>query len=170
MTRLFAFSVAWKLFQHAARERYPTRSVEYLLAWAMIAWGLQSLWGIHVLGSQTYRHLTVIAPEFVWTIGSSIVGVARIYALICNGGWKRSPLLRFIGATIGLIWWLILFALLSAAVAGGAADTPTRLFYPVFIFFEAYSCFRCGQDHAAMVSKSKLECPARPMQEDAGND
>ncbi|MGD9766601.1 MAG: hypothetical protein AB7U62_03075 [Pseudolabrys sp.] len=169
MTRLFAFSVARKLFQHAASERYPTRSVEYLLAWVMIAWGARVVWPGEVLTGPTYQYLVVIAPEAMWGALGITVGLLRIYALLRNGGWKRSPVLRFAGATLGLIWWLVLAVLFSAAVAGGAPDFPMRAVYPVFIFFEAYSCFRCGQDHAAVAQKSKLECPAHPAQKDAGN-
>ncbi len=167
MSRALAFTVAQRLFRHAAKERYPTRSVEYLLAWVMIAWGLRVVWPGPVLVGPTYGYLLVIAPEVVWGALGIIVGALRIYALVRNGSWQRSPLLRFIGATLGLIWWLILAVLFSAAVAGGAPDFPMRAVYPVFMFFEAYSCFRCGQDHTAM--KLQLECPAGPAQKDAGH-
>lgn len=160
--RGLAFTIAQRLISHAASERYPTRSVEYLLAWVMFVWGVRVLWPGDVLVGPTYQYLTVIAPEPVWGSLGVIVAMLRLYALARNGGWKRSPMLRLFGATLGLIWWLVMMVLFQIAIETGAADFPMRAAYPVFIFFEIYSCFRCGQDHEAM--KIKNARPDRPAE------
>lgn len=159
MSRTMIVKVAFAALRHAAAERYPTRSVEYMLAWVMIAWSARVLWPGDIMVGPIYRHLLALADEPFWGAVGVAVGMLRLYALIRNGGWRRSPLARFCGALIGLNFWLVLFALYSAAVNSGAQDFPIRVVFPVFVFFEAYSCYRCGQDHAAMLEKAKLSAP-----------
>lgn len=160
MTKTIAAKVAIAAFKHAMAEKYPTRSVEYMLAWMMIAWSARVLWPGAIMIGPTYRYLLALAPETTWGWLGLLVGFSRLYALLRNGGWKQSALLRFIGALMGLNFWLVLMALYSAAVDGGAPDFPQRWVYPVFMFFEAYSCYRCGQDHTAALERAKLTSPA----------
>lgn len=156
MTQTLAFKVAAAAIRHALAEKYPTRSVEYLLAWTLIVWSARVAWPGDVLAGPTFRYLLALAPEPVWAAFGLVVGFVRVFALIRNGGWRRSPIFRFIGAMLGLNFWLILTVLYAAAIDSGAADFPMRAVLPVFMFFEAYSCFRCGQDHAAAREKAKL--------------
>lgn len=160
MTRTIALNVVAAAIRHALAEKYPTRSVEYLLAWVMIAWSGRVLWPGDIMVGLTYQHLLAIAPEPAWGVFGLIVGGLRIVALIRNGGWKQSPMARFLCALLGLNFWLVLTALYSAAIVSGAPDFPFRAAFPVFMFFEAYSCYRCGQDHAAMLEKAKRTSPA----------
>lgn len=160
MTRTIALNVVGAAIRHALAEKYPTRSVEYLLAWVMIAWSGRVLWPGDIMVGLTYQHLLAIAPEPAWGVFGLIVGGLRIVALIRNGGWKQSPMARFLCALLGLNFWLVLTALYSAAIVSGAQDFPFRAAFPVFMFFEAYSCYRCGQDHAAMLEKAKRTAPA----------
>lgn len=149
MTRSIAERMAYALFRHAATEKYPTRTVEHMLAWTVLVWSGAVLVPGHMLEGRTFEYLLLIAPEYVWGSAGVAIGIIRIVGLYLNGNWRRSPGLRFIGAMFGLIWWLILSALYWLAVNNGAPDFPIRYCLFVFIFFEGYSCFRCGQDHAS---------------------
>jgi hypothetical protein len=168
MMRTLAFGLARRLIEHASSERYPTRSVEYLLAWVMIAWSARVLWPGDMMIGPTYKYLIIIAPEWFWGALGVTVGAGRIYSLIRNGGWALSPKLRFIGAAFGLNWWLALMVLYTVAVETGAPDFPMRAAYPVFMFFEIYSCFRCGQDNRAMIDRLAAE-KVKPAAEAAGH-
>lgn len=159
MTRAIIVNVAAAALRHALAERYPTRSVEYLLAWVMIVWGSFALWPGDIMVGPIYRHLLALAPEPFWGALGISVGLLRLYALVRNGGWKASPVARFAGALMGLNFWLVLFALYTAAIRSGAPDFPFRGAFCVFIFFEAYSCFRCGQDYSAMRERAGQSSP-----------
>ncbi len=146
MTRGLAARLGKLLIGHAVSERYPTRSVEYMLAWALISWAFMlSLPWVSLDGS-LYSYLTLLAPEWVWCTVGIGTGFMRLFALMRNGSWKKSPYLRLIGASLGFNFWLLLFVLYGMAMFTGAAAFPMYGFLPVFMFFEAYSSYRCGQD------------------------
>lgn len=122
------------------------RAVEYLLAWLMVGWGSALLLPGPILVGDVYRYLLVLAPEPVIGLFSITVGLIRIAALVINGAWRRGPLVRLAGAALGLIWWVVLGQFYGLAVIQGAPPFPMLAFFPVFIFFEGYSGYRCGQD------------------------
>lgn len=163
MTRLIALKFGRALLNHAGNEKYPTRSVEYLLAWVILSWSFRVLLPGDMMAGPAFKYMLALMPEGVWGVVGVVIGVSRLYALARNGHWKRSPMLRFIGAAFGVNWWLALFVLYTAAVFGGAPDFPMRWSFAVFVFFELYSCFRCGQDITTM----KLSSASRS--ESAGN-
>jgi hypothetical protein len=146
MTRQIALRIADLLIGHAKSERYPTRSVEYMLAWMIIGWSFVVAIPGPILTGPIYSYMTFDAPEWLWATIGLTVGFLRLFALIRNGGWSKSPYLRLIGACLGFNFWLILTVLYGAAVLGGAQLSPNFGCLPVFMFFEAYSSFRCGQD------------------------
>jgi hypothetical protein len=125
MTRNLAARLANILIGHAVSDRYPTRSVEYMLAWMMV--GLS----------------TMLCMQSEWALLGVVLGAVRIGALVLNGSWKRSPVLRLIGASIGFQFWSVIAAL---HILNDASVFPIIGTFPVILFFEAYSCFRCGQD------------------------
>lgn len=149
MTRNAAGKLAFLLFRHAASEKYPTRTVEQMLAVALAVWAGACAAPTKMMNGPTFEYLLVIAPETTWGYIGVFFGLLRLFGLYLNGNWRRSPLLRFAGAMVGLIWWIIISALYWLAVKNGAPDFPMRYVIFVFIYFEVYSCFRCGQDHAS---------------------
>ncbi len=153
MTRTAAHRLAIVLFRHAASERYPTRTVEHMLAWSLVVWAGACAAPAQMMNGPTFQYLLVIAPEWLWGYIGVMIGAARLMALFINGSWRRTPGLRFFCAMMGMIWWIIVSALYWLAVKHGAPDFPMRYVFFVFIFFEGYSCFRCGQDHASPTAR-----------------
>lgn len=141
--------LSYGMFKYSATERYPTRTAEHLLAWFLLAWSAPIVLFDSMLTAAPFKYLIVIAPEWWWGWSGVCLGLARIAALLINGSWRRSPGLRFIGAMTGMIWWIIISGCYWAAVQGGSPDFPIRYAVFVLVAFEAYSCFRCGQDHAS---------------------
>lgn len=137
-----------------------TRAVEYMLAWLMIGWGSMLAWYPgDILVGLTYRFVVAFATEHTWAIVSLTAGTLRIIALIINGAWRRTPLVRFCAAAFGLLWWTTLGGLYWLAVLKGGAPFPNILSYAVFVYFEAYSCYRCGQDAADQCSFGNSRTP-----------
>lgn len=123
-----------------------TRAVEYMLALLQLAWGLAVVSPLVTLSGPNYRTLIAIAPEVVWGNFALAIGGLRLAALIINGQWRRTPLMRAIGAACGVMWWIVLGGLYVIAANEGAPAFPFMFCYPVFIFFEFFSMYRCGID------------------------
>jgi hypothetical protein len=136
---------------------YPDRLVEWLFASMMVAWGAWLLvpqWQTFVWPQ--YDALRAIAPEPVWGVWSVAVGVVRMAALFINGSWRRTPLLRLIGSSLGMIWWLVLIYLFLLSPQGN--PPAGYAFYPVFVVFEGISCWRSAADafHSKAFSAPRL--------------
>ena len=142
------------LFYHADTQCSPTRAVEYMLAWCIICWSGTTFVFADVMAGPAYVYMMALAPEKMWGAFGVSFGLLRVSALIVNGSWRRTPILRFIGAGAGFIWWVTIGGLFWQAVRHGAQPFPMLGAYPVLAFFEAYSCNRCGQDAKAMNSLS----------------
>jgi hypothetical protein len=126
--------------------RHQTRSAEYMLSCIMIAWSLVLLIpGITLHGTQ-FVSLLQLMPSKLWGIFGLIIGSFRVFALVMNGSWTQSPWLRFIGASIGFQFWMVVSMLNVISIEHGAFIYPIFGCFPVFTFFEAYACFKCGQD------------------------
>ena len=146
MTRSIVRTAGIALLTMGTGARGHTRAVEYMLAWLMIGWGVAVLLPGDILIGPTSKYLLTIASEPAWGVMAITVGSLRLMALIINGSWRRSPLLRLFGAVCGLMWWIWQGGIYWSAVSQGAPPFPNLSIYPVFVFFEGYSCFRCGQD------------------------
>ncbi|TDR90274.1 hypothetical protein [Enterovirga rhinocerotis] len=128
-----------------ASAAYPDRLVEYLFASMMIGWGLWLIapWW-QTFGNPTYAALAALATERQWGIFSVCVGVVRVGALVVNGHWCRTPLLRFMCSWFGVVWWLVLIWLFFQ---NPSPNPPAGfVFYPIFIVFELVSCARSMAD------------------------
>lgn len=128
------------------RTRMSTRAVEWLLASLQVAWGTAVLLpGVELTGPN-YQPLLALAPEPVWGNLAIAIGGLRLGALYINGTWRRTPILRALGAAFGVVWWIVLGGLYAIAVNQGAKPFPFMLAYPVFVVFEFLSMYRCGID------------------------
>lgn len=123
-----------------------TRSVEWLLACMMVAWGLGLMLPGDTMALPRYAMLSALAPEAVWAAWSIAIGALRAVALYINGAWRQTPLIRATCAMLGLIWWLVLGFLFAAGSEPGAPVAPGLLWFPVFIGFEGYSIVRGARD------------------------
>ena len=137
-----------------AWEKYPTRTVEHMLAWMVVVWSFAVAWPGNMMVGPSFAALLVIAPEQFWGWSGVVLGVLRLIALYVNGRWRRTPGLRLLGAASGMIWWIVLSACYWVAVENGAPDFPMRYVFYVFIAFEVYSCFRCGQDRFSPMTRN----------------
>lgn len=75
------------------------------------------------------------------------IAVLRIAALVVNGNWHRSPMLRLFGAVIGsVLFTMIGVAFWWPAMANGAAFSTGGGTYLVLALFDALSAYRSGAD------------------------
>ena len=69
-----------------------------------------------------------------------LIGILRILALIINGSWKRTPIVRAIGAITGAIFFTLLFL-------GGYLPAI------VFAIADVYSGYKAGYDARNVTAK-----------------
>jgi hypothetical protein len=132
------------------------RVCECMLAWMMVAWGITTIVVTPIMAGPVYKYILAVMQEDSWGWLALAFGVFRLTALCINGLWRRTPLLRFIGAMFGFIFWFTLGSFYMLAVIDKTvAPFPGLSFYPIFAFFEVYASFRCGQDARAMQSFAK---------------
>jgi hypothetical protein len=149
MTRLFASRLSVTLRDFAMSSRYPTRTVEHAFACVMFMWGYSVAFHTGMVSrgpGNAFGPMLDIMPACCWGWFSMTISAVRLAALIANGHWHPTPELRLVGAAWGMLFWVALSYCYWEAVNLGAADFPMRRALLVLIFFEAYACFRCGQD------------------------
>lgn len=134
-----------------------TRAIEWLFACMMVIWGAMLLLPGDMLNQPTFEILLRIAPERSWGFFSITVGYVRGAALIINGHWRRSPILRMLGAIFGMMWWTCLAWFYGLAIINGAKPFPMYGCIFLFVFFEGYSAYRCGED-AARAHSFRFNC------------
>ena len=110
------------------------RGLEWLTASIMIVTGV---WGWNT------GHLDqIVENPFLWAMSLLVIGFVRIIALIINGSWRRSPILRTIGALAGVTCWTYLAGrYFQIDPSSGLGMT-----YIVFVWAEFYSCMRSAND------------------------
>jgi hypothetical protein len=126
---------------HAA---YPDRTLEWLFATMMAAWGCYLFLPLETFDNPQYALLKALSPEKVWGAFSIAIAALRMVALTINGWWYRTPALRCLCAVLGVVWWCaMIFLLLAVPQAHPAAGL---VWYPVFAVFEGVVCWRAGAD------------------------
>ena len=121
------------------------RLVEWLFAGMMISWGMWLLSPAWVtFDNPQYAALNRLAGETSWGAFSVAIGAIRISALVVNGRYARTPIARLLCSSLGVIWWLVLMYLFLITPQ---SNPPAGFaWYPVFVVFEAISCWRSAAD------------------------
>lgn len=122
-----------------------TRSVEWMLAICTLIWGFGLLWPGDSFALPQLAAFAIIASEATWGLISIVLGCVRLVALIINGSWCRTPLIRALCAVIGIGWWLVLAYLYRLGYSGRPVG-PAMNFIYVFVGFEVYSVYRGAKD------------------------
>ena len=80
VTSTLAGRVAFMLFRHAASERYPTRTVEHMLAWMLLVWSASLALPGNMMRGPTFECLLAIAPEAWWGWSGVALALMRLVA------------------------------------------------------------------------------------------
>ena len=84
----------------------PSRALEWHCALTTLLGGLiLALPGASFDLSVVYQRLEELMPEETWAVIVTGVGLIRVAALMINGHWRRTPILRAATAAIGAGFW-----------------------------------------------------------------
>lgn len=85
-------------------------------------------------------------PELV--LFCTLVGALRCVVLYINGSWHRTPILRGIGATIGVCFFGLMTLVSAWPWVIGAVSAPDMnlAFYIIFALADIRGCHRAGLD------------------------
>ena len=134
---------------------FPTRALEWFLTFALfnlgvIFWLTPDLFASNV----GWAGMANLADQSTWCAVCLIVGVARILALVINGLWWRSPLVRCVGAFIScFVWWQLSAGLIGNAGLGAAV-------LPLCFVGDVYNAIRCSRKSGVSEYVKRLELQA----------
>lgn len=125
------------------------RAAEWVTSLVMLDFGLTLLLPGETMSiSSSYAAFRSLGLDDA-ALGAPVVAVAlmRIAALYINGNWRRTPLLRGVGAVIGAVFFASLLASFSFPKLTGIADAwNTGTTYAVLALFDLFSSYRAGAD------------------------
>jgi len=125
---------------------------EWLAALAMLAIGaVLALPGDTMMFSEWWALRDFGLREVTIGYGLGAIGGARMVALYVNGAWHRTPLLRGIGAVIGMMVFSGLALASAWAWCAGLVSAPDMnfAFYLIFALADLRGVYRAGMDHDA---------------------
>jgi len=132
---------------HTATAMHMTRPLEWLLACCMIMWGATLLRPDPYFDLPAYRVMSSVMRETSWGSAAVSVGALRCLGLAINGWWKRTPLVRFVGAFVGGLCWMSIGFLMYAGSVVEDSRLPAGMgFYVVFFVFEGWCTLATGYD------------------------
>lgn len=122
---------------------FPVRVAEWLLAGIMLSWSIAA-WnlGPSDWSNPAFSGLARIANNTTWAFFAFWIAIARLAALIRNGGWRPSPHLRAAGAFLACFLWL------QVSLGMFSADIRTTgiAVYPWLLLADIYNVFRASHD------------------------
>lgn len=123
------------------------RALEWFSALALLGWGASLLFGQDVY-SPLYKTLHNFGSKELWAVCLIVVGTARIAALGINGLMQSTtPVVRLVGAMLGVGFWAEVACLLTQSVWEQArAISPGMVIYALLAGAEIFSVFRAAVD------------------------
>lgn len=128
--------------------KHQERATEWLSSFFLLAWAGALQGKGDTFSLPGYREFARNGlEEHQVALFLAVVGTARIIALIINGAWPRSPMVRLVGASLGMTIWMTIAALLyQSSYVGLNIATPGPPVYGILAIFELLSCYRATLD------------------------
>lgn len=120
---------------------YKERIPEWITASAMLMAFIQLIFSSDVTTAEWHQLFEAAGIErMIPIIGLGIVGFLRVIALYINGSWKRTPLIRAVGAIVGAAFFTLL-------LLGGYLPAL------VLAIADVYAGYRAGYDARYAITK-----------------
>ncbi len=140
----------------------PSREVEWLGAWVAAAFAAAlALPGQTFTLSHSFDRMAAVMPEGAWAVAIAAIAAVRMTALLVNGHWQRTPLLRAVTAALGAGLWTYVALLFVQPTWPQSTGVGA---YFVIAVFEFRSTMRAGKD-AAIAARVRAMMDASPAAE-----
>jgi len=134
------------------RKHWPARKTEWIMAGFLLAWGVYTLMHPEVFTNDGTRlptayMVSMVAPissypALVWGGGAALIAAARLIALLINGSWTRTPLIRTVMAMLSIfVITQIWIGLFKSGVPNWGV-----VVYPFLAGTDTLSAFRAAVD------------------------
>ncbi|MBO1020848.1 hypothetical protein IPV08_12800 [Methylobacterium sp. SD274] len=145
---------------HTPTSMHMTRPLEWMLSCMLLVWGASMLRPEAYFDMPVYRIMGEVMTETRWGMLAVVVAILRAVGLGINGWWRRTPVIRFVGALMdGLCWLAIGFLMLVGAYAFNTRLPAGFGWYPVCFCFEGWCVLATGYD---MFKNGSLSAGAAP--------
>lgn len=160
------------MIMQSLRQHWPARKLEWLMSGFMISWGVYVLFHPTLFTDPATRDLFAgLAafsnqfsefPALIWGGACFAVGLGRGIALLINGAWTRTPLIR----TIASFFSMFLVTQITLGFWNSGVPNTGLVVYPWLIVADLLSAYRAAVDvvHAEMqraVDKENRRDPRR---------
>lgn len=126
-------------------ETFPSRVLEWILAFILFSWGLMLLRPDATFASSpSYIGLERIASEDTWGWFCAIAGLLRLVALCINGFWKPTYHIRAATSFLSNFFWL---QITLGFIASGNANTGLAV-YPWLLLADIICTYRTARDYS----------------------
>lgn len=123
----------------------PSRALEWHCAWTAAAFAFILFTpGSTFSTSANFAAFAAIMSEASWAALIMSVALARFAALIINGHYHRTPILRALTAALGSALWMYM-TILFYQPASGAISTGCGVYF-VLAISDGFSAWRSGRD------------------------
>jgi len=124
------------------------RATEWLTSGVLLTFGLTLALPGDTMAAPTFHVLAGLGMDDAsLSAPLTLVGTSRLAALYINGSWKRSPMLRMVGAIIGAgVFGFLAVAFVLPMVVEGVPPSTGPGTYLVLALFDALAAHRSGAD------------------------
>jgi hypothetical protein len=126
------------------KKHFPARITEWLNGFTMILWGSYLVVFPNMMTSgetgKLYEGMVLMWSQPSWSLFAIFVGTVRCVALLINGAYTRTPMIRVITSFLSMFVWT------QALV--GMMHTPNLgvIMYSSVLIGDLYSAYRAGID------------------------
>ena len=140
------------------REKFSFRANEWFFSLAFLVWGATMVAWPHMFDRPFYESFKRFGPQSLWTTVILLIGTVRMAALIVNGAWRSTPLIRMVMAMLSCMVWLEL----TLGIFYVGYGTISISLYPIILIADLYNVYKAGGDiylanaHAKNIKATKL--------------
>lgn len=118
------------------------REIEWLTTFLIFSWGFFLILPGNIYPGDAY--VSSVSNETLWGIVAILLSVVRSSALIINGHWRRSPVLRMLLSACAAGFWAAEGAWML--IEAQSTSPHSFAFYPILVVAEFLAVYRSAQD------------------------
>jgi hypothetical protein len=135
------------------KETFRIRALEWLMTLAVLGWGIGLFYTDAAYIKPFFGVMFVVISPWAMASIMTVIGLSRFCALLINGFWRRTPLIRwFMAVCTAFIWMQMAVALVTSKIF-----TPGWLIYTLFVVAEMCNSYYASADIRAVAEEEKIK-------------